>query len=228
MFTPEELRQAKIFACLDEAECARMAQNAADVRLKAGEWLIRSGETPWFYVVYEGRLRIVADIYGIQTEFPEYDFTEGDFLGEVPLLLRTPVFNSARAQTPCRIARLDKQQFFQLIRDSKEARAMVLEVLGERLLRIQERSLSLMTARVLIFGRNKDADCHEVRVVREAGISVLFSFCDHLRLASLPIEHYDARHIIAVMIAPLQHAPEHATSHRSSAEDCMLMAHIGI
>ena len=168
MFTPTELRQAKIFACLDEAECARMAQNAADVRLKAGEWLVRSGETPWFYVIFEGRLRIVADIHGIQTEFPEYDFTEGDFLGEVPLLLRTPVFNSARAQTPCRIARLDKQQFFQLIRDSKEARAMVLEVLGERLLRIQERSLSLMTSRVLIFGRNKDADCQEVRAFLSA------------------------------------------------------------
>jgi hypothetical protein len=48
MFTPEELRQAKIFACLDEAECARLAQTVADVRLKPGEWLIRSGETPWF------------------------------------------------------------------------------------------------------------------------------------------------------------------------------------
>jgi thioredoxin reductase (NADPH) len=143
-------------------------KTAADVRLKAGEWLVRSGETPWFYVLYEGRLRIVADIHGIQTEFPEYDFTEGDFLGEVPLLLRTPVFNSARAQTPCRIARLDKQQFFQLIRDSKEAHAMILEVLGERLLRIQERSLSLMTSRVLIFGRNKDADCHEVRAFLSA------------------------------------------------------------
>jgi hypothetical protein len=59
-------------------------------------------------------------------------------------------------------------------------------------------------------------------------IPVLCSFCDHLRLASLPIEHYDARHIIAVMIAPLQHAPEHATFHRSPAEDCMPMAHIGI
>jgi thioredoxin reductase (NADPH) len=168
MFTPEELRQAKIFACLDEAECARIAQNAADVRLKAGEWLVRSGETPWFYVLYEGRLRIVADIHGIQTEFPEYDFTAGDFLGEVPLLLRTPVFNSARAQTPCRIARLDKQQFFQLIRDSKEARSMILEVLGERLLRIQERSLSLMTSRVLIFGRNRDADCHNIRAFLSA------------------------------------------------------------
>lgn len=168
MFTPEELRQAKIFACLDEAECARLAQTVADVRLKPGEWLIRSGETPWFYVLYEGRLRIVADIQGIQTEFPEYDFTAGDFLGEVPLLLRTPVFNSARAQTHCRIARLDKLQFFHLIRDSKEARAMVLEVLGERLLRIQERSLSLMTSRVLIFGRNRDADCHNIRAFLSA------------------------------------------------------------
>jgi hypothetical protein len=62
MFTPEELRQTKIFACLDAAECARIAQNAADVPLKAGEWLVRSGETPWFYVVYEGRLRIVFRI----------------------------------------------------------------------------------------------------------------------------------------------------------------------
>jgi thioredoxin reductase (NADPH) len=63
---------------------------------------------------------------------------------------------------------LDKQQFFQLIRDSKEARAMVLEVLGERLLRIQEHSLSLMTSRVLIFGRNKEADCHNIRAFLSA------------------------------------------------------------
>ena len=33
MFTAEELRQAKIFACLDEAECARLTQIVADVRL---------------------------------------------------------------------------------------------------------------------------------------------------------------------------------------------------
>jgi hypothetical protein len=41
MFTPEELRQAKIFACLDEAECARLAHTIADVRLEPGEWLFR-------------------------------------------------------------------------------------------------------------------------------------------------------------------------------------------
>ena len=43
MFTPEELRQAEIFACLDEAECARLAQTIADVRLEPGEWLFREG-----------------------------------------------------------------------------------------------------------------------------------------------------------------------------------------
>jgi thioredoxin reductase (NADPH) len=110
MFTPTELRQAKIFACLDEAECARMAQNAADVRLKAGEWPLREGETPWFYVVFECRLRIVKDILGRQTEFEEYDFKQGDFFGEVPLLLGSPVLASVRAQTPCRVARLVRRR----------------------------------------------------------------------------------------------------------------------
>jgi len=61
------------------------------------------------------------------------------------------------------MARLDKQQFHRLIRDSKEARTIILETLGERLLLIQQRSLSLPTSRVLIFGRNRDADCHDIR-----------------------------------------------------------------
>ena len=54
MFTPEELRQAKIFACLDQAESARLAQIVADVRLKPGDWLVRDGETAWFYVLFKG------------------------------------------------------------------------------------------------------------------------------------------------------------------------------
>jgi thioredoxin reductase (NADPH) len=168
MFTPEELRQAKIFACLDEAECARLAHTIADVRLEPGEWLFREGAPASFYVVLDGCLRIVLDVHGKQTEFPEYEFKQGDFLGEVPLLMGTPTFGSLRAQTSCRIARLDKQQFRHLIRDSKEARTLILETLGERLLLIQERSLSLPTSRVLIFGRNKDADCHNIRAFLSA------------------------------------------------------------
>ena len=168
MFTPEELRQAKVFACLDEAECARLAQTIADVRLKPGEWLFRAGAPAAFYVLFEGSLRMVLDVLGKQTEFPQYQLKPGEFLGEVPLLVGTPTFGSLRAQTSCRIARLDTQQFHHLIRESKEARTLILETLGERLLLIQQRSLSLPTARVHIFGRNKDADCHEVRAFLSA------------------------------------------------------------
>jgi thioredoxin reductase (NADPH) len=168
VFTAEELRQAKIFACLDEAECVRLTHAVADVRLKPGEWLFREGAPPSFYVVAEGRLRIVLDIHGKQTEYAEHEFKAGDFLGEVPLLMRTPTFGSLRAQTPCRVARLDKQQFHRLIQESKEARAIILETLGERLLLIQQRSLSLPTSRVFIFGRNQDADCHDIRIFLSA------------------------------------------------------------
>jgi thioredoxin reductase (NADPH) len=168
MFTPEELREAKIFACLEEAECARLAHTIADVRLRQGEWLFREGAPPSFYVLFEGSLRIVLDVHGKQTEFAEYEFKRGDFLGEVPLVMNTPTFGSVRAQTSCRIARLDKQQFHHLVRDSKEARTIILETMGERLLLIQQRSLSLPTSRVLIFGRNKDADCHDIRVFLSA------------------------------------------------------------
>jgi thioredoxin reductase (NADPH) len=168
LFTAEELRQARIFSCLDEAERARLAQTVADVRLKPGEWLFREGAPPSIYVVAKGRLRIVLDVHGKQTEFAEQEFKQGDFLGEVPLLMGTPTFGSLRAQSSCRVARLDKQQFHRLIRDSKEARALILETLGERLLLIQQRSLSLPTSRVFIFGRNRDADCHNIRTFLSA------------------------------------------------------------
>jgi thioredoxin reductase (NADPH) len=145
-----------------------LAHTIADVRLEPGEWVFREGAPALFYVLLEGSLRIVLDVHGKQTEFPQYELKPGEFLGEVPLLLGTPTFGSLRAQTSCRIARLDKQQFHHLIRDSKQARTMILETLGERLLLIQQRSLSLPTSRVLIFGRNRDADCHDIRTFLSA------------------------------------------------------------
>jgi|ERR1700733_10852118 CRP-like cAMP-binding protein len=98
MFTPEELRQTAIFACLDETECARLAHTIADLNLKPGEWLFREGAPANFYVLLEGCLRIFLDVHGKLTEFPEQEFKRGDFLGEVPLMMGTPTFGSLRAQ----------------------------------------------------------------------------------------------------------------------------------
>ena len=87
MFTSEELQQVKLFCCLEEAALLRLAQSAADVRLRPGEWLIREGEPPWFFALFEGRLRMVKDLLGRQQELFEYEYQVGDFFGETPLCL---------------------------------------------------------------------------------------------------------------------------------------------
>src|ERR1700744_2640430 len=168
MFTSEELRQIAIFACIDEAEREWLAQSVADLRLKAGEWLVRDGEPPNFYVLFEGQLRLVVDVHGKPTEFAKFDSQTGDFVGEVTLLLGIPFFASIRALTPCRVARLDRQQFHHLIQRSEKAREMILSQASKRISLVQERTLSLETSRVIIFGRNKNADCQNIRAFLSA------------------------------------------------------------
>lgn len=48
MFSPEELRQARVFACLDEAECARLAHGTSVITLKpAIRYQFKTGQRDW-------------------------------------------------------------------------------------------------------------------------------------------------------------------------------------
>ena len=141
---------------------------AADVRLAPGEWLIREGEPPWFYILFEGRLKMVKDLLGRAQELNEYEYEVGDFFGETPLLLGTQSLVSLRAETPCRIIRFDRQQFQNLIRDSKEASAMILQTMSDRLTRVQKFATTVPSSRVLIFGTKDESDCRDVRAFLSA------------------------------------------------------------
>jgi thioredoxin reductase (NADPH) len=163
MFTTEELKRVKIFSCLEETECIRFAEKAADVRLAPGEWLIREGEPPWFFILFEGRLQMVRDVLGRQQDLKEYEYQQGDFFGETPILLGTQSLVSLRAETPCRVARLERQQFQNLIRDSKEASAMILQTMSDRLMRAQKYATGVPSSRVTILGTQYDTDCRDIR-----------------------------------------------------------------
>jgi thioredoxin reductase (NADPH) len=80
MFTTDELKRSKLCCVLGETEILRFAEKAADVRLAPGEWLIREGEPPSFYVLFEGKLRMVKDVLGRQQDLFEYEYAIGDFL----------------------------------------------------------------------------------------------------------------------------------------------------
>ena len=163
MFTTDELKHFKLFSCLGEPECHRCALTAADVRLAPGEWLIREGEPPWFFILVEGRLQMVKDVLGRPVNITHYEYQVGDFFGETPILLGTQNLISLRAETACRLARLERQELQNLIRDSKEASALILQTMNDRLLRVQQYVSTLPSARVLIFGSKYDTDCRDLR-----------------------------------------------------------------
>ena len=168
MFTTDELKGIKLFSVLKETQILRLAEKAADVRLAPGDWLIREGEPPWFYILFEGRLRMVKDVLGLQKELFEYEYQVGDFFGETSILLGTPALVSLRAATPTRVARLDRQQLQDLIRDSKEASAMILQTMNDRLVRVQKYVTSVPSSRVLILGTEYDTDCRDIRAFLSA------------------------------------------------------------
>ena len=71
VITAAELAQIPLFAALDESARHTLAQKAADIRVEGGDWVIREGEDPRFFVVLEGLLQVVKDIVGQRRELEQ-------------------------------------------------------------------------------------------------------------------------------------------------------------
>jgi thioredoxin reductase (NADPH) len=161
MIAPAELQGIRIFDCLDEALRNRYAASAADLRLADREWLIREGEMPYFCVLLEGTLVLSKDVLGKSTEL--YEYKRGDFMGEVPILLGTSAFASVRAKGPARVARFERQQLQELIRESEPCSAIILQTMSNRLATVQQWVMEYPSARVLVVGSQYDTDCRDIR-----------------------------------------------------------------
>ncbi|WP_223295509.1 FAD-dependent oxidoreductase [Granulicella mallensis] len=131
------------------------------MHLKSGEWLIREGDIPYFYVLLEGDLALIKDVLGQPREFHRYKV--GAFFGEVPILMGAPAFVSVQAKAWCRIARFDRQQLQELIRDSAACSAIILQTMNARLASVQEWMKEIPSSRVFIVGSQYDTDCRDIR-----------------------------------------------------------------
>jgi thioredoxin reductase (NADPH) len=161
MFTLDELRPFPLMSCLPESQLLRVAGAAADLRLNQGEWLLREGEEPWFYLLIEGSLDVLKLLSGKEQVVSRYK--TGDFFGEVPLLLGSPAIASLRAKEPSRVAKMDRVLFKELLDSSKDCRALVMETMTSRLNMIQDRMVDYPVARVLVIGSQYDTDCRDIR-----------------------------------------------------------------
>jgi thioredoxin reductase (NADPH) len=161
LFHVDELKQFDLMSCLPEAQLERIAHGAADVRLQKGEWLIREGEQPSFFVMIDGSVEVLKDISGRDQVVKRYE--RGAFFGEVPLLLGTTAFVSCRAKEPSRLLRLDKLQFKEMVDSSPECSGLILKTMTDRLNYIQDRMMEIPVARVLVVGSQYDTDCRDIR-----------------------------------------------------------------
>jgi thioredoxin reductase (NADPH) len=161
MIAAHELEGIPIFDCLEPLERQRIAAKAADVRLQAGEWLIREGELPYFFVLLEGSMELTKEVFGRSQHLADYKV--GEFFGEVPLILAAPAFASVMATAPSRVARFDAQQTFELIQGSEKCGALILQTMMNRLGNVQQFVRELDVTRVLIVGTQYDKDCREIR-----------------------------------------------------------------
>ena len=67
MITPYELAQVPLFALLSSVQRDRVCRTAADLRVRAGDWLTQEGDLPYFFVVLEGSVEFLKE-FGGETE----------------------------------------------------------------------------------------------------------------------------------------------------------------
>ena len=161
MIAAAELLPYPIFSCLEEADLRRFAERAADVRLRAGEWLLREGDQPYFYVLLSGNVTLYKDLMGRTQEITTYKV--GEFFGEVPILLAAPSFASVQAKAESRVARFDPQQLREMIQISPACSALIMQTMTSRLGYVQDYARSAPSSRVFIVGTQYDSDCRDIR-----------------------------------------------------------------
>ncbi|MGB6609685.1 MAG: FAD-dependent oxidoreductase [Acidobacteriaceae bacterium] len=161
MITSEDLKKVPVFAGVEEPERQRLARLAADISIEPGDWLLREGEEPRFFVILEGELVVLKDFLGQSHELRHS--AAGDFSGEIPVFLGTGHTVSLRALTRCRAARFEPQQLQELVRHSPSAAELIFQTMSSRTGVAQQIVRETPSSRVEISGPTFDTGCRTIR-----------------------------------------------------------------
>ncbi|MFT3890532.1 MAG: DUF1003 domain-containing protein [Anaerolineales bacterium] len=128
-----ELREIPLFSEMDEEEVAGIREIMDVMRFKAGQVIIREGETgDLFYVITEGRAEvIIRDAAG--SDVILHEAGPGDFFGELSMLTNEPRSARIRAVENLTTLALERDEFFNFLRSHTSAAIDVLVELGGRL-----------------------------------------------------------------------------------------------
>jgi thioredoxin reductase (NADPH) len=161
VITADLLTHVPLFANIPETERASLAARAADVRVKADEWLLLEGQTPAFYALLEGRLSVFKEFAGRDEKL--LDYVPGDYFGEVPLLLGSPTIASIRAVEPSRVMRLEPGDFHEIVAHCRVLSGEIMKTMARRVNLLQQRVAETPVTSATLIGRRNDTVCHDLR-----------------------------------------------------------------
>jgi CRP/FNR family transcriptional regulator, cyclic AMP receptor protein len=141
-----ELREVPLFSEMDEQEVSGIREIMEEMKFKAGQVIIREGETgDLFYVITEGRVEvIIRDASG--SDVVLHEAGPGDFFGELSMLTNEPRSARIHAVEDVTTLALERDEFFAFLRRHTHAAIDVLVELGGRL-RENDRVLRSMVSR---------------------------------------------------------------------------------
>jgi CRP/FNR family cyclic AMP-dependent transcriptional regulator len=128
-----ELREIPLFSEMDDQEVAEIRAIMDEMKFKAGQVIIREGETgDLFYIVTEGHAHVLIQDAGGQ-EVVLHEVHPGGFFGELSMLTNGPRSARVRAAEDVTTLALGRDDFFGFLRKRPSAAIDVLIELGGRL-----------------------------------------------------------------------------------------------
>jgi hypothetical protein len=107
------------------------------IDVPAGQYLFREGDAgAEMYIVESGSIAILRTARGSE---PLAVLEPGDFLGEMAVLEDQPRFASALAQSNCRLLRIERSAFAELLRQNVEIAVRIMRKLALRQRRTEQR-----------------------------------------------------------------------------------------
>ena len=161
MFTPEDVAAISLFSHLTPAELQHVAEAAADIHLRPGEYAVHEGEERAFFAVISGKIEVTKRMQGVEKNIGWR--LPGTVFGEVPITLGTAFPGAFRATEPSRVLRLDARQYYAVAAAAPEVALAVGALARERLGGLQGLAAKPPTPQVTVIGHRWDTGCHDLR-----------------------------------------------------------------
>jgi len=161
MLTSDEVAAVPLFAKLPPAVLALVAQQAADILLRPGEYAVHEGEERALFATLAGRIEVTKLVDGLERTIGWR--APGQIFGEVPIALGGVFLGNYRAAEPSRVMRLEAREFYAVAAASPEVSERVGALARERIGGLQGLAARPPQPRATVMGHRWDAACQDLR-----------------------------------------------------------------